>query len=158
MTDAFRGNFALISRSVASGCQFLVAGFRKVQPGDGVSQPDMRSFEFRVSSVRSCSWNLVWVWFWFRVPAVGEEIDFQGLTGLGQGLEGVWQEAVLLEIPLGGRHQTIEQFRVQGHSHFMHEADDAGEFPAGLEEQFEILAGPGAPDDAEDHLHDEMEF
>jgi hypothetical protein len=34
----------------------------------------------------------------------------------------------------------------------VHEAGDAGELPAGLEEQFEILAGLGALDDREDHL------
>ena len=40
----------------------------------------------------------------------------------------------------------------------MHEADKAGDFPAGLEEQFEILAGFGAPDNTEDHFHDDIEF
>ena len=40
----------------------------------------------------------------------------------------------------------------------MHEADQAGEFPAGLEEQFEILSGSGPPDNTKDHFHDDIEF
>ena len=93
----------------------------------------------------------------FRLRAGREKVDFQGLAGVGQGLEGIGQE-VVLEIPLGGRHQAINHFGSQGHIHFEHEAEKAGEFPAGLEEQFEILAGPGPPDDAQDHFHDEVEF
>lgn len=42
--------------------------------------------------------------------------------------------------------------------HFDHEADKAGKFPGGLEEQFEIFAGSGALDNAQDHFHDGIEF
>ena len=95
--------------------------------------------------------------FGLRLGTGGKEVNFQGLPGAGQGLEGMGQE-VVLEVPLGGSHQTIDLFRVQLDSHFVHQADNAGEFPAGLEEQFEIPAGFGAPDDTQDHFHDDIEF
>ena len=95
--------------------------------------------------------------FGFRFRAGGEEINFQGLAGLGQGLEGIGQE-VVLEVPLGRSHEAIDHFRFQRHLHFVHQADNPGEFPAGLEEQFEIPAGLGAPDDTQDQFHDDIEL
>jgi hypothetical protein len=77
---------------------------------------------------------------------------------LGQGLVGIGQEVVLLEIPLGGGHQTIDQFRVKPDLHFVHQADNAGKFPAGLVHQFKIPAGFGALDDTQDHFHDHIKF
>ena len=76
---------------------------------------------------------------------------------VGQGLEGVGQEAVL-EIPLGGGHEAVDHLRFQVDIHFEHEADEAGDLPAGLKEQFKIAAGVGAPDDMQDHFQDDIEF
>jgi hypothetical protein len=57
-----------------------------------------RSFEWWFLGFKWCSLDRFRVGFGLR--AGGVEVDFQGLAGLGQGLEGVGQEAVL-EIPLG---------------------------------------------------------
>ena len=117
----------------------------------------IRSCKFRVLSFERRTLSRCRDRFGFGLRAGGEEINFQGLAGVGQGLEGIGQEAVL-QVPLGRSHKTIEHFGVQRHSHFVHEADNSGEFPAGLEEQFEIFAGLGAPDDTQDQFHDDIEL
>jgi hypothetical protein len=95
-----------------------------------------------------------------RFRAGREEIYFQRLAGVGQRLEGIGQEGAFLEIPLGGGHETVEEFRVEFElgRHFVHQVDNAGEFPAGLEEQFDIPAAPGPPDKAKDYFHEGIEF
>ena len=117
----------------------------------------MRNFEFRVVEFREENLGPCPGWFGFRFRAGGEEVYGQGLAGFGQGLKGIGQEAVL-EIPLGRGHEAIDHFRFQLDLHFVHEANKAGKFPAGLEEQFEVFAGLGAPDDTEDQFQDKIEF
>jgi hypothetical protein len=42
--------------------------------------------------------------------------------------------------------------------HFEHEAEETGDLPAGLEEQFEIPTGVGSPDSLQDQFQDDIEF
>ncbi len=57
-------------------------------------------------------------------------------------------------------HETVQEFRVELElgRHFVHQVDNAGEFPAGLEKQPGILAALGAPDNGQDHFHDRIEL
>ncbi len=56
--------------------------------------------------------------------------------------------------------RTVEEFRVELEfgRHFVHQVDNAGEFPAGLEEQFVIPAVAGGPDNAQGHFHDRIKL
>ena len=94
----------------------------------------------------------------FRARLV--KIYFERLAGFGHCLEGIGQEGILLKIPFSGGHETIEEFGVELNlgRHFVHQVDNAGEFPAGLEEQPGILAALGGPDNPQDHFHDRIEL
>ena len=95
-----------------------------------------------------------------RCRARLEKINFERLAGFGQGLKGIGQEGVLLEIPLGRGRETVEEFRVELElgRHFVHQVDNFSEFPATLEEQPGILTLLGPPDNAQDHFHDRIEL
>ena len=56
--------------------------------------------------------------------------------------------------------REVEEFRVELEfgRHFVHQVDNAGEFPAGLKEQFVIPAVAGGPDNAQGHFHDRIKL
>ena len=58
--------------------------------------------------------------------------------------KGIWNEGILLLIPLVIGQQAVDEFRVKlGFGrHFVHKGNNAAELPAGLQENFGIFGAP----------------